>query len=60
MQHFLYFLPLPHGHGSLRPAVEPFASAERISFAKPSMDRPVRTYEASRRMAGRAWVKNAL
>ena len=21
LQHFLYFLPLPHGHGSLRPAL---------------------------------------
>jgi hypothetical protein len=23
MQHFLYFLPLPHGHGSLRPTSLP-------------------------------------
>lgn len=25
-QHFLYFLPLPQGHGSLRPALIVFAS----------------------------------
>jgi len=42
-QHFLYFLPLPHGHGSFRPifrvtgsAARRFAPASRFLLAKPT------------------------
>ena len=31
MQHFLYFLPLPHGHGSLRPT---FDVTDTIGFGR--------------------------
>jgi len=37
-QHFLYFLPLPHGHGSFLPAIGLGADGTRDAAAAPRSD----------------------
>ena len=60
-QHFLYFRPLPHGHGSLRPALKPaFESSACRVFMRASGRSPARRRSARRSRYGRAWEKKRL
>src|SRR5262249_2603147 len=61
-QHFLYFLPLPHGHWSFRPVILAAArwSRSRAHCITLAGGRACRSSDAMNCMYGSMWRKNAL
>ena len=55
-QHFLYFFPLPHGHGSLRPTLSLTAGATRGPRLLAMSCRSYTAHSASPKASKRAWL----